>query len=194
MINKIFMLIAIAIFFSACIDINLKSELPKNNYYKLDNIEAKNNNCEAYNLVALVGIDLPKEYQNSRILYKENNKIKYFENTIFIRNTSQSLESMLIKNFDKQCIKIILPPFSGINLESFLSIKILDFDIIKDETQSNAVINLFYQITQQGQVWQSGIISQSENLQNFNEKESIKALQEISLKAINELANKIIPK
>ncbi|RAX54485.1 hypothetical protein CCY99_03815 [Helicobacter sp. 16-1353] len=192
MINKI-LIFTIPLLFSACIDVNLRSELPAVDYYKLDTSNAESTNCESFNFIALTGIDIPKEYQSKKIFYKENNKIKYFNNINFISNINQSFENMLIKEFNKKCLKIVLPPFSGISLENFLHIKLLDFDIVKQNENAKAIVNISYQITQKGNILQSGIITESKDLENFSEEEAIKALQETSLNAIETLSNNIIP-
>lgn len=194
MTNKILIFIIASVFFTACIDINLKSQLPTLDYYKLDTSSAESTHCGAFELIALTGIDMPKEYQSNKIFYKEDNKIKYFNNISFISNINQSFENMIIKEFHKKCLKIILPPFSGIDLDYFLYIKLLDFDIIVDGENSKAIVNISYQITSKGQIWQSGIISQSQDLESFNEENAIKMLQKASLNAVESLANKIIPK
>ncbi len=189
---KILILIFTMILFSACVSVNLKSELPNINYYKLDNTKAESKICGAYDLIGLVGIEVPSAYRNNKILYSNNSKVNELEGVHFISDIGSSLENILIKEFHKHCLKIINPPFSGIKIESYLKIKLLDFEILKDKMEST--ISFTYQMTSQGQIWQSGIISQTKPLESFNEEEIIKTMQDISISSIKELANKLIPK
>ncbi len=191
-IYKILILIFMITFFSACVSVNLKSELPKINYYKLDNTKAESKVCGAYDLIGLVGIEIPSEYRNNKILYSNNNKVSELEGVHFINDISSELESMLIKEFHKNCLKIINPPFSGIKMESYLKIKILDFEVIKDKMEFT--ISFSYQMTSKGQIWQSGIITQTSEIKAFEEEVIIKTIQDTSISSIKELANKLIPK
>ena len=189
---RILILIFMTTFFSACVDINLKSELPNINYYKLDTLVAESKICDAYNLIGLVGIEVPSKYQNAKILYSENNKVSELSGVNFANDIVNEVESMLIKEFHKHCLKIINPPFSGAKIESYLKLKLLDFEIQKDTME--AVMSFSYQITSRGQIHQSGIIAQKQLLDSFDEESAIKAMQDVSISSIKELANQLIPK
>ncbi|MBR7118066.1 MAG: hypothetical protein IKC84_01660 [Helicobacteraceae bacterium] len=189
---RILILIFMTTFFSACVDINLKSELPNINYYKLDTLVAESKICDAYNLIGLVGIEVPSKYQNAKILYSENNKVSELSGVNFANDIVNEVESMLIKEFHKHCLKIINPPFSGAKIESYLKLKLLDFEIQKDTME--AVMSFSYQITSKGQIHQSGIIAQKQLLDSFDEESAIKAMQDVSISSIKELANQLIPK
>lgn len=191
-IYQVLILIFITISFSACFSVNLKNELPSITYYKLDTTKAESKICEAYNLIGLIDVEIPNEYKNNRILYIDNNKVNELKGVHFIGDIGSDLENMIAKEFNKHCLKIINPPFSGIKIESYLKIKLLDFQISKDNMEAS--INFSYQITSQGQIWQSGIISQTKPLKSFSEEDIIKTMQDISISAIEELANKLIPK
>ena len=186
--------------FSACVDINLKSELPKVDYYELDNIEADAPKCEAYTLIALESIEIPQSFAGRNILYKEGNRIRNAEGVRLNDNLKSSLESMLIKNFANHCIKAITPPFSGIKLEQFLRIKLLNFNANRavssgeSNADSNAVVSFAYQIYQNGSILQSGIITKHSKIERFNGEAIFNALQDSTKKAIKELTDKIIPK
>lgn len=189
---RILILIFMTTFFSACVGINLKSELPNINYYKLDTLVAESKICDAYNLIGLVGIEAPSKYQNAKILYSKNNKVSELSGVNFTNDIVNELESMLIKEFHKHCLKIINPPFSGTKIESYLKLKLLDFEIQKDTME--AVMSFSYQITSRGKIHQSGIIAQKQLLDSFNEENAIKAMQDVSISSIKELANQLIPK
>lgn len=191
-IYKISILISIAIFFGACVNVNLKNELPSINYYKLDTTIAESKICGAYDLIGLVDIEVPDEYRNNKILYIDDNKVNELKGVRFINDIGSELENMLIKEFHKHCLKIINPPFSGIKIESYLKLKLLDFEISKDTME--AAISFSYQMTSQGTIWQSGIIAQTQPIASFDEENLIKTMQDISVSAIRELANKLIPK
>lgn len=189
---RILILIFMTTFFSACVSVNLKSELPNINYYKLDTLVAESKICDAYNLIGLVGIEVPSKYQNAKILYSKNNKVSELSRVNFANDIVNELESMLIKEFHKHCLKIINPPFSGTKIESYLKLKLLDFEIQKDTME--AVMSFSYQITSRGQIHQSGIIAKKQLLDSFDEENAIKAMQDVSISSIKELANQLIPK
>lgn len=187
----------ISVFFSACVDINLKSELPKVDYYELDNIVANAPNCEAYTIIALENIEIPQSFAGRNIFYKEGNRIRNLDGVRLNDNLKQSLESMLIKNFANHCIKAITPPFSGIKLEQFLRIKLLNFNanrVADSSAESSAVVSFAYQIYQNGSILQSGIITKQSKIDDFSGEMIFNALQDSSKKAIEEITNKIIPK
>lgn len=189
---KILTLIFIAVFFNACININLKSELPNINYYKLDTLESESKICGAYDLIGLVDIEVPSKYQNAKITYSQNGKVSELEGVNFTNDIGSELETILIKEFYKHCLKIINPPFSGIKMESYLKIRLLDFEIQKDTME--AVISFSYQITSKGQIHQAGIVAKREKLDSFDEETIIKTMQDISISSMKELANILIPK
>lgn len=109
-----------------------------------------------------------------------------------MNDIGSELENMLIKEFHKNCLKTINPPFSGIKMESYLTIKLLDFEIIKDKMEFT--IGFSYQMTSKGQIWQSGIITQTNKIEAFEEETIIKTIQDTSISSIKQLANKLIPK
>ncbi|RDU62279.1 hypothetical protein [Helicobacter sp. MIT 14-3879] len=190
---RILIFIFLALFFSACFDVNLKSELPKLNYYDLDTIEVESfKSCGAYNIIGLNKVDIPSKYQNKKILYKEDSKISSLEGVNFSNSLDNSIESMIIKNFSAKCLKIIVPPFSGINVDSYLSVKLLDFII--DKKTLKASVAIFYQLYQKGDILQSGILSSSSKLDSFSNEDAVRGLQDSTFKVIDNLSNKIIPK
>lgn len=231
-------IIAFGAVLSACV--NLKSELPSISYYALESAAVESAQCEAFELIALGGIEVPKEYQN-QVLYREGGQIRAFDSVRFIRNIDKSFEHLLIKRFHANCLKIIVPPISGLNVEKILRVKILDFEIVKggdfmqdstnnsanaaesvrdsvestndsalDSTESTrdsapstrdstkdsarAIVHILYQITQNGQILQSGIIATDSALDNFNATNALQALQRASLESVDILIHTIIPK
>lgn len=114
-------------FFSACVDINLKSELPKVDYYALDNIALSRVNCGTSDIVAIEAIEIPARLAGKNIFYSDKNRISKVEGINLNDSLKGSLESMLIKSLANHCIKAITPPFSGIKIERFLRVKVIDF-------------------------------------------------------------------
>ena len=118
-------------FFGACVDINLKSELPKADYYALDNIAIEAKNCEAHEFVALEAVEIPQRLAGRNLTYKDGNRIHKIERVNLSDTLKANIETMLIKSFANHCIKAITPPFSGIKMERYLRVKMLDFGVEK---------------------------------------------------------------
>ncbi|MGX3010389.1 hypothetical protein ACWIUD_02330 [Helicobacter sp. 23-1044] len=127
-IAMIFMALCAALM-SACVDINLKSELPKVEYYELDNVRVEVPKCGAWEIIALEGIEIPQSLAGKNILRKNGDLVRSVDGVRLNEGIKSSFESMLIKTFAKHCLKIITPPFSGIKVEKFLRIKVLDFGV-----------------------------------------------------------------
>lgn len=190
--NRI-LIFALAVMFSGCFDINLKSELPEINYYDLDNNKASDSpSCGAYNFIALNKIDIPSQFGANKILLKNNAKITYLPSVVLIKSLKESLESIIIKKFNARCIKTIIPPFSAIKIEQILQIKLLDFGL--DSNDNSANVAIFYQISQNGQILQSGILNAESKSDDLSSDSAIGALQAALDELIEKLANKIIPK
>lgn len=191
--KNIFLLVCMAYFFAGCIDINLKSELPKLKYFDLDNSKyTTTSSCEAYNFIALGNIDIPSEYKNNKILYKSKGIVSFDNNTRFIKPLDESLENIIIKEFNHKCIKTIIPPFSGINIEEYLKIKVIEFSIDMDNKEADVAI--FYQINSKGIVLQSGILDSKIHFATDTLVSHISALKEASFNVVGKLADRIIPK
>ncbi len=194
-------------FFSACVDINLKSEMPNLDYYKLDNIATNNESCGAYTMLGLQKLDIPRAMAGKNILYLNGNVIRNVKGISLNENLGDELESMIIKNFANHCIKAITPPFSGINLEQFLRVKLIDFMAIEDydnadleirakigESKHIAKVSFMFVLHQNGAILQSGIITEYSAISDFSGEQIFNALQDSSKKAIERLTDKIIPK
>ena len=230
-------------FFGACVDINLKSELPKADYYALDNIAIEAKNCEAHELVALEAVEIPQRLAGRNLTYKDGNRIHKIERVNLSDTLKANIETMLIKSFANHCIKAITPPFSGIKMERYLRVKMLDFGVEKrgdsaessvdsaefsaessvdsvessvdssvdsvessvdsagdstkkgqNLTENVAKISFLFVLHQNGAILQSGIITKTAPIENFNDDGIFTALQTATNGAIKTLTNKMIPK
>lgn len=199
-------------FLSACVDINLKSEMPNLDYYKLDNIATNAESCSAYTMLGLQKLDIPRAMAGKNILYLNGNMIRNVKGISLNENLGDELESMIIKNFANHCIKAITPPFSGIKLEQFLRIKLIDFMAVENYAKSDdadldgeirakignakhiAKVSFMFVLHQNGAILQSGIITEYSAIRDFSGDNIFNALQDSSKNAIKMLTNKIIPK
>lgn len=202
--------VAVGAFFSACVDINLKSELPKVDYYTLDNIAIEAKNCGAHDIVALESIEIPQSLAGRNLTYKEGNRVHKIERINLNDSLKANIESMLIKSLANHCIRVITPPFSGMKIEQYLRIKILDFgaekgvesngDSTSDSSDSTtnaqnlARVSFAFVLHQNGVILQSGIITKTSLIENFSDEGIFNALQNTTNKAIKTLTNKMIPK
>lgn len=194
-------------FFSACVDINLKSEMPNLDYYKLDNIATNAESCGAYTMLGLQKLDIPRAMAGKNILYLNGNVIRNVKGISLNENLGDELESMIIKNFANHCIKAITPPFSGIKVEQFLRVKLIDFMAIEDYNNADleirakigdvkhiAKVSFMFVLHQNGVILQSGIITEYSAIRDFSGEQIFSALQDSSKNAIKTLTDKIIPK
>lgn len=214
----------IGAFFSACVDINLKSELPKVDYYTLDNINIEAKNCGAHDIVGLESIEIPQSLAGRNLTYKDGNRVHKVERINLNDSLKANIETMLIKSLANHCIRVITPPFSGIKIERYLRVKMLDFgaekgvelarnlaesaqNLGRDSTkkrdsthdtqnlaQNVAKISFAFVLHQNGVILQSGIITKTSLIENFNDEGIFSALQNTTNKAIKTLTNKMIPK
>lgn len=209
---KISAILVCGAFFSACVDINLKSEMPNLDYYKLDNIATNGELCDSYTMLGLQKLDIPRAMAGKNILYLNGNVIRNVKGISLNENLGDELESMIIKNFANHCIKAITPPFSGIQLEQFLRIKLIDFMAVENYTESYAKelnseirakmgdakhiakVSFMFVLHQNGTILQSGIITEYSAISDFSGEQIFSALQNSSKNAIETLTNKIIPK
>lgn len=211
---------AMGAIFSACVDINLKSELPKVDYYALDNIAIEAKNCGAHDIVGLESIEIPQSLAGRNLTYKDGNRVHKIERINLNDSLKANIETMLIKNLANHCIRVITPPFSGIKIERYLRVKMLDFGAEKGAesgksaqnlgrdsakkhnsthdtqnlAQNVAKISFAFVLHQNGVILQSGIITKTSLIENFNDEGIFNALQNATNKAIKTLTNKMIPK
>lgn len=207
-------------FFSACVDINLKSELPKVDYYALDNINIEAKNCGAHDIVGLESIEIPQSLAGRNLAYKDGNRVHKVERINLNDSLKANIETMLIKSLANHCIRVITPPFSGIKIERYLRVKMLDFGAEKgvesgesaqnlgldsakkhnsthntqNLAQNVAKISFAFVLHQNGVILQSGIITKTSPIESFNDDGIFSALQNATNKAIKTLTNKMIPK
>lgn len=224
--------VAMGAFFSACVDINLKSELPKVDYYTLDNIALEAKNCGAHDIVGLESIEIPQSLAGRNLTYKDGNRVHKIERINLNDSLKANIETMLIKSLANHCIRVITPPFSGIKIERYLRVKMLDFGAEKgvessgdssDDSMSDLVesaqnlgrdsakkfdsthdtqnlaqnvarVSFAFVLHQNGVILQSGIITKTSPIENFNDDGIFSALQNATNKAIKTLTNKMIPK
>lgn len=198
-------------FFSACVDINLKSELPKVDYYALDNIALEAKNCGAHDIVGLESIEIPQSLAGRNLNYKDGNRVHKVERINLNDSLKANIETMLIKSLANHCIRVITPPFSGIKIERYLRVKMLDFGAEKgvelamessgdstsdsiESAQNLARVSFAFVLHQNGAILQSGIITKTSPIEKFNDEGIFNALQNATNKAIKTLTNKMIPK
>lgn len=179
-----------ALILSACVDVKIRSELPKLDYFALDSLDSSTQNCGAFTQIALHKFDIPQKYATKNLLLKSGDKISNIEGANLADNLASELENIAIKAFSARCIKVILPPFSGINAEVFLRVKMLDFIALEGENLARTAF--VYQMHQNGAILQSGIIKAEREIADFSDSAAIfGAMKRSAIAAINELASKI---
>lgn len=175
--KKFFYLAFISIFFTGCLAIKIKSEVPQKTYYDLDIENLENKNCQNLNLMGIGQITSLSFLDNKNILQKKSDgKINAIDNLQWIDNPREMIKNILIKNAYKKCISI--ESGSMKRMDKIISINLLFLGFLDNE----ALIEFAYKIEDEKlQTSKMGTIRQTKN-----EKE-ISALQQLAKESIESL-------
>lgn len=167
-------LLILAGFISGCVDVKIKSEIPKKTYYDLDTSELSSKVCHHFGNIGLGGISSVSSFETPNVIRKQSNgQTSVVENTLWVDNPKEMLKNILIKNALNECIN--LDANSMQHMDKIVFVKILFLGFLDDRS----VVELSYRVSDSKlNTLKMGIIKKDEVAKN------ISALQELSKQAV----------
>ncbi|PAF43357.1 hypothetical protein [Helicobacter sp. 11S03491-1] len=177
-------IILYALILGGCVNLKIKSELPKIDLYSLNTHSLVSSKCQGYKDIALIGIESSTLYDTKDILiHSDDGKIQSMEGKKWVDFPKNMLKDLLAQEASKQCILISLPPFGTSLPQKMLKLMILSFGIFTDK-QPQAQLGLGYEIFIGGKKVDSGILINKKDTQG----NPIQALQEVSKMGIDKVS------
>lgn len=137
--------ILIVVFLQGCLNVNLKSVLPEQTYYSLDNISLLSQKCKNKQDEFALQVNALSPYDSKDILlYNEKNEIKILPNFKWIDLPKNMTRNAFIKIAANNCIQIEQNPPLSKRLNT-LRININDL-YVKGELDYEARVYLTYEI------------------------------------------------
>lgn len=161
---------------SGCIDVKIKSEIPKKIYYDLDTQELSTRVCSQFHTVVLGGVTSVSSFDVPKVIKKQSNgEIEPMGNLLWVDNPKEMIRNILIKNALSQCVNLD----SGIEkTDLILSIKVLFLGFLDNQ----AVVELAYRVSDSRMnTLKMGVIKKDKPSQE------IAALQTLSQEAVSEI-------
>lgn len=174
--RQIVLLLNLMLFFG-CVDVKIKSEIPKKTYYDLDTTGLKNSTCSNFNIIGLGGVLAVTSLNNKNILHKKSSgEISTYGDVQWIDHPKDMIQSMLIKQGYEKCISFERNSMSKV--KKFVTLEILFLGFL----DSNPNVEFAYKIVNDRfNVIAMGVIKKTK------EGGDLSDLQKLSQDGINEL-------
>ena len=160
-----------------CVDVKIKSEIPKKTYYDLDIGELEDQSCVTSKSIGLLGINSLSFFDNKNIIKKDSDgKTTLIENILWVDNPKEMLKNILLKNALRKCIELENGTLK--KQEKFLALNLI-FLGFHDQS---SLVEIAYKITNEKlQTIKMGTIRKQKN------GTEIKDLQQLIQEATNEI-------
>lgn len=167
------------ILFTGCIDVKIKSEIPKKIYYDLDVREVKSKRCSDLWVIGLSEVSSISSIDSQNIIQKKSNgETTNYENMQWVDNPKSMFKTILLKQAYDKCLIFENPSLS--KMERFLSVEILFLGFL----DSKPTIEFVYKISDEKfNLIDMGIIK------GANDSGTIADLQQLTQESINDLIN-----
>lgn len=164
------------ILFFGCVDVKIKSEIPKKTYYDLDTTGLKNSTCSNFNIVGLGGVLAVTSLNNKNILHKKSSgEISTYGDVQWVDHPKDMIQSMLIKQGYERCISFERSSMGKVKKIVTLEILFLGF------LDSSPNVEFAYKITDDRlNVIAMGVIKKSK------ENGEVSDLQKLAQEGVNE--------
>ncbi|MCE3037058.1 hypothetical protein LW135_04345 [Helicobacter sp. faydin-H20] len=174
--KKYFYIILTTLMFAGCLNIKIKTELPKKTYYDLDTQKLETTMCKEFSTIQIDGISSYSFLDNKNIFQKKSDgTIITIENIQWLDNPKEMIKNILYKKAYKKCIIL------GRNVTKYkksITINLLFLGFM----DNSASIELGYSIRDEKfNTQKAGIIHKSK------EQKDVAALQEITQQALETL-------
>ncbi len=165
-----FVLLVLAIFINGCVDVKIKSEIPKKSYYDLDISEIDSKTCHHFANIGLGGISSVSSFETPNVIKKQKNgQTSVVENTLWVDNPKEMFKNILIKNALNECINLDAGSMQYMDRIVFVKILFLGF------LDNQAVVEVSYRVSDSKlNTLKMGIIKKDKVSQN------IASLQDLS--------------
>lgn len=167
------------ILFAGCVDVKIKSEIPKKTYYDLDVREVKSRHCSRLWAIGLSEVSSISSMDSKNIIQKKSNgETTNYENMQWVDNPKSMFKTMLLKQAYAKCLDFEKPSLRKI--ERFLSVEILFLGFL----DSKPSIEFVYKISDEKfNLIDMGIIKKS------HDSGTIADLQQLTQESIDGLIN-----
>ncbi len=125
---KQFIILLIAGLFLGCVDVKIKSQIPKKTYYDLDTKKMDARECKQFITIGMGEISSIAVIDNKNIITKKSNgETSSNINIQWVDNPKSMLKSMLIKQGYEKCINFEEPSLKKITKILFVDLLFLGF-------------------------------------------------------------------
>lgn len=181
--KKQYLIFPLVLILSGCF--NLKTPLPEVQYFDLDLNLSQSQKCQVSPYyVGIAEIRSLNIYEDQSLMMKKNNgEVVKIPKMAWIDTPKNLLKKAMIEQFNAQCIRVSLPPFSGIKNDYLLKLEVLNFEIFQEENQDFVRLGLFYELLdlKEFKVLESGVIEEKEPSRHYVASFK-KAIQSASLR------------
>ncbi|WP_104696894.1 MULTISPECIES: ABC-type transport auxiliary lipoprotein family protein [unclassified Helicobacter] len=174
---KQIILFLVFILFFGCVDVKIKSEIPKRTYYDLDTRDINARHCSRFKTIGIGNITAITSLNNKNIIRKKSNgEIEIYNDIQWVDHPKDMIQSMLIKQGYEKCLSFEKASMNKVHY--FVSLEILFLGFL----DQNPSIEFAYKISNERfQIVDMGIVKK------IQDGGSIQDLQQISQDSINEL-------
>lgn len=174
---KVFLFLVSALCFWGCIDIRIKSEIPKKSYYDLDTMDLGSKSCPAFKRVGFSGVGILASVDNQNIVSKtKEGKIEFVPGVFWVDNPREMIKNLFIKSAYASCISLESGSIQRMDKHLLVNVLFLGY------LDGFSLVELSYQIfNQKFESLKMGVI------QKRDPSEGIPALQKIVKESIDEI-------
>lgn len=180
--KKLTILAFLLVFFTGCINLKIRSELPKTQSYDF-NPAFSPSSCGDYKNIGLISIDGTGIYDSKKIIiHNDDGKISTKEGIQWADFPKNLFKDLLVAEGIQHCFLINLPPFGTDLPRNILKLTLHSMEI-KDSEPREAQMSLSYTLMRSGKKT-SGFLQESQKVEGGDD---VKALQEAAKKLLDDL-------
>ncbi|STP13254.1 outer membrane protein [Helicobacter mustelae] len=140
--SAIFFSTILAMTLTGCLDIKIRSEIPKKTYYDLDTNILQEHQCKTFDLIWFGGVTSTSYLDQTSILHKKSNgEVSTIANTLWMDNPKEMFKTILVKNGSQKCLS-----FENLSVEKpnqYLSIQLLFLGFVDEKSDIEFVYKIY---------------------------------------------------
>lgn len=191
---KLLMFIALGVLMCGCVDVKIASEMPRVEYYSLQNpssslqssvAQAKTGQdskarfkspCQAAKSMRLGVLDMAAStpFDSSAIytLHKESLQMRALSSMQWINSPKEMLKIALLNELQNHCFNVASTPFGTQKLDKILKTTLLSLQVVDEGGSLRAEVSIFYELLDSAHYRaKSGTITRFENLESLSGSE-----------------------